>query len=171
MALIRSAIFEDLAAITDIYNALLHTTTFEWTETPHTVAERSEWLRNQTVAGRPLLVAESDGRVVGWATYGDFRDSNRWPGYRYTVEHSIHVRQDCWGRGVGRALIGGLVDHAVVTGKRVMVAGIDAANVRSIAFHVHLGFEEVARMPGIGDKFGQRLDLVFMQLDLSRPLQ
>ncbi len=52
-----------------------------------------------------------------------------------------------------------------------MVAGIDAANVRSIAFHARLGFAEVARMPGVGDKFGQRLDLVLMQLDLSRPLQ
>lgn len=171
MALIRRAVFEDLAAITDIYNALLDTTTFEWTETPHTIAERSKWLRDQTAAGRPVLVAESDGEVVGWATYGEFRDSNRWPGYRYTVEHSIHVRQECWGRGVGRALIGGLIDHAVATGKRVMVAGIDAANLRSIAFHARLGFEEVARMPGIGDKFGQRLDLILMQLDLSPPLQ
>lgn len=171
MTFIRPAITGDLAAITGIYNALLDTTTFEWTDTPHTIADRTEWLRHQTAAGRPVLVADSDGKVVGWATYGDFRDSNRWPGYRYTVEHSIHVRQDCWGRGVGRALIGGLVDHAVAAGKRVMVGGIDAANVRSIAFHTRLGFHEVARMPGIGDKFGQRLDLVLMQLDLSRPLQ
>ena len=160
---IRDARVEDLPAITEIYNALLETTTHEWTETVHTVGERAEWLDAQRAAGRPALVAVLDGAVVGWATYGDFRDSTRWPGYRFTVEHSIHVRQDVWGRGVGRALLDGLMTRARAEGLRVMVAGIDGANERSIRFHERLGFVEVARMPGIGEKFGRRLDLVLMQ--------
>jgi phosphinothricin acetyltransferase len=160
---IRDATREDLPQIADIYNALLETTTHEWTETRNTVAEREAWLAAQNASGNPALVAVANDEVVGWATYGDFRDSVRWPGYRYTVEHSIHVREDQWGRGVGRALLDALVDRARRDGKRVMVAGIDADNVGSIRFHERLDFVEVARMPEIGEKFGRRLDLVLMQ--------
>jgi len=155
--------------ITAIANALLDTTTHEWSEIPHTVSEREEWLAEQTAAGRPAFVAVDHEEVVGWASYGDFRDSQRWPGYRHTVEHSIHVRQDHWGRGIGRNLIQALVDRARSEGKHVMVAGIDADNVGSIRFHERLGFFEVARMPEIGEKFGRRLDLVLMQRTLDEP--
>jgi phosphinothricin acetyltransferase len=170
MVVIRDAGPADLAEITVIYNALLVTTTHEWTETPHTVRERQEWLDAQHLAGLPALVAVDDFEVVGWATYGDFRDSLRWPGYRYTVEHSIHVRQDHWRRGIGRLLMGALIDHARAAGKHVMVAGIDSDNLQSISFHQGLGFLEVARMPEIGEKFGRRLDLVLMQRMLHEPL-
>jgi phosphinothricin acetyltransferase len=163
MVVVRDATTDDLPAITDIYNALLESTTYEWTETPHTVDEQAAWLAQQTAAGLPALVAVDADEVVGWATYGDFRDSVRRPGYRFTVEHSIHVRGDSWGRGVGRALIDALEVRARAAGKHVMVAGIDSANERSIRFHERLGFVEVARMPEIGEKFGRRLDLVLMQ--------
>jgi L-amino acid N-acyltransferase YncA len=164
---IRDATAADLAEITEIYNAHLTTTTHEWTETLHTVAERAAWLAEQTESGMPALVAQDAGDVVGWATFGDFRDSVRWPGYRNTVEHSIHVREDRWGRGVGRALLEELQVRAVNAGKHVMVAGIDSENVGSIRFHERLGFFEVARMPEIGEKFGRRLDLVLMQRMLA----
>ena len=169
MATVRDATPADLPEITTIYNALLETTTHEWTEELHTVSERADWLTEQNAAGRPALVAVEDDEVVGWATYGDFRDSTRWPGYRHTVEHSIHVREDHWGRGIGRLLINALIDRARAEGKHVMVAGIDAANEGSIRFHERLGFFEVARMPEIGEKFGRRLDLVLMQLILDAP--
>jgi L-amino acid N-acyltransferase len=169
MLTVRDATAGDLPEITAIYNALLETTTHEWTEALHAVSERAEWLAEQNAAGRPALVAVDEGEVVGWAAYGDFRDSVRWPGYRHTVEHSIHVREDCWGRGVGRALMRELVERARRDGKHVMVAGIDGSNTRSIRFHERLGFFEVARMPEIGEKFGHRLDLVLMQLMLDEP--
>jgi len=162
---IRDAIEDDAEAITSIYNAMLETTTREWTDTPHTVDEVRAWLGSRQAGGWPAFVAVDDGNneVVGWATYGDFRDSVRWPGYRFTVEHSIHVREDHWGRGVGRRLLGALEDHARRAGKHVMVAGIDSENVESIRFHERLGFVEVARMPEVGLKFDRRLDLVLMQ--------
>jgi L-amino acid N-acyltransferase len=166
MARLRPALAADLPAITKIRNALLDTTTYEWTETPCTVEDHVRWLDEHRSAGHPALVAVDGDDVVGWAAYGDFRDSTRWPGYRFTVEHSIHVAETHWGRGIGRALLDELTDHARRAGKRVMVAGIDASNVRSIDFHARLGFVEVARMPGIGDKWGQRLDLVLMQRHL-----
>jgi phosphinothricin acetyltransferase len=163
---IRDATVDDLPAVTDLQNALLGTTTYEWTERPHTVDERTAWLAAQHDRGHPTLVAVDGGRVVGWAAYGDFRDSRRWPGYRFTVEHTVHVAESHRGRGVGRALVEALAARARSAGLRVMVAGIDGSNTGSIDFHARLGFTEVARLPGIGEKWGRRLDLVLMQLDL-----
>ncbi|HEY1737624.1 MAG TPA: GNAT family N-acetyltransferase [Acidimicrobiia bacterium] len=163
MVLVRDAGNDDLDAITAIYNATLLATTHEWTEVLHTVADRAEWLQSQRASGRPALVAVMSGEVAGWAGYGDFRDSARWPGYRFTVEHSIHVDEQCWRSGVGHALMDALVEWARRDGIHVMVAGIDSANTGSIRFHEALGFAEVARMPEIGKKFGQWLDLVLMQ--------
>lgn len=159
---IRSAVPGDVPAVNELANALLGTTTFEWTESPHTVADRTDWLASQIANGHPVLVAE-DGGLVGWAAYGHFRDTSRWPGYRWTVEHTIHVRESHWNRGVGRALLGALVEHARQSGKRVMVGAIDSTNVRSIAFHARMGFFEVGRLPGIGEKWGRQLDLVLVQ--------
>ena len=168
--LIRPAVELDLPAITSIYNALLETTTHEWTEELHSIAERAQWLDEQRSAGHPVLVAVDENEVVGWASYGDFRDSRRWPGYRFTVEHSIHVAESHWGLGIGRALIADLVVHARLAGMRVIVAGIDGGNLGSIRFHARLGFWEVARLTGVGDKWGRRLDLVLMQYDLEQSL-
>ena len=166
MVLIRAADAADLDAITDLYNVLLVTTTFEWTETPHTLEERGEWLDAKTAVGQPVLVAVDRGIVVGTATYGDFRDSVRWPGYRFTVEHTVHVAESHRGRGVGRALMDRLVELARLHGRRVMVAAIDGSNLRSIDVHERLGFRTVGRLPGIGDKWGRPLDLVLMQREI-----
>lgn len=163
MVSIRAADDGDVEAITSIYNAKLETTTHEWTDSLHTVDEMHTWLQRKRDGGWPALVADDDGEVVGWATYGDFRDSVRWPGYRFTVEHSIHVREDHWGTGIGRRLLAALEEHARAAGAHVMVAGVDSQNVGSIRFHERLGFVEVARMPEVGMKFGRRLDLVLMQ--------
>jgi L-amino acid N-acyltransferase YncA len=163
---IRDAGPGDVPAITAITNALIETTTIEWREEPYEVEERRAWLAGKTAGGWPVLVAEDGGEVVGWAGYGDFRDTARWPGYRYTVEHSVHVRRDHWGRGTGRLLLDALVDRAAAAGKRVMVAAVDADNAAAVAFHRRVGFVEVGHLPGVGSKFGRRLDLVLLQREL-----
>lgn len=91
MVSIREAAGADVPSITAIQNALLATTLYEWTETPYTEAERHDWLERQRAAGHPVLVADDAGAVVGWAAYGDFRDSTKWPGYRPTVEHTVQA--------------------------------------------------------------------------------
>ena len=165
---VRDAVDDDVPAMTRIYNAFLDTTTIEWRDEHHTVAERMTWQHEQERAGFPVLVAAAEGgEVLGWASYGDFRDTDRWPGYLPSVEHSIHVDRDWWGRGVGRALVETLCSRAESAGKHVMVAGIDGENVESIRFHERLGFEIVGRLPEIGYKHGRWLDLVFMQRMLS----
>lgn len=161
---LRDARADDLPTIVELYNQLLATTTYEWTEEPHTLAGRTDWLAVKRAGGWPVVVAvdETDGGVVGVATYGDFRDTTRWPGYRPTVEHSIHVRQSHWGRGVGRLLLDDLLRRAAADGRHVMIGAIDGSNTDSIAFHLRCGFTEVARMPELGLKFGRRCDLVLM---------
>lgn len=161
---VRDAAPGDVGEMTGIYNALLGPTTIEWTEDLHTEADRLAWQQGQQAAGLPVLVAEDQaGTIVGWASYGPFRDNQRWPGYRFTVEHSIHVAEAWWGRGVGRQLVETLADRATEAGMHVMVAAIDGENVESIGFHERLGFVEVGRLREIGTKHGRWLDLVLMQ--------
>jgi phosphinothricin acetyltransferase len=165
--IVRDAREEDLPAIVGLYNALLPTTTVEWTDRPHTLEGRRAWLAQHRADGHAVLVAEDGGGdVVGVGAYGDFRDSARWPGYRFTVEHTVHVREDQWGTGVGRDLVEALAGHARAAGKRVLVAAVTGENEASVRFHERLGFAEVGRLPGVGFKLGRRLDLVLLQREL-----
>jgi phosphinothricin acetyltransferase len=160
---VRPATAADAEAIASILNALIATTTIEWTEAPHTVADVRTWLdEHETV-----LVAEEGGEVVGVAAYGWFRDAVRRPGYRFTVEHTVHVRESRWGSGIGADLMGALIDAARASGKHTMVAAIDSTNQASIRFHQRLGFVDVGRLPETGAKFGRWLDLVLLQLHLD----
>ena len=166
--IIRPAAESDVPAITEILNALVGTTAIEWTDALHSVEERLSWLRQQQARRYPVLVAELGSELVGWSSFSDFRDALKRPGYRYTVENTVHVRQDQWRRGVGLSLMTALIDAARHIGKHVMVAAVDGENHNSIKFHERLGFVEVARMPELGAKFGRWHDLVLLQLNLDR---
>jgi phosphinothricin acetyltransferase len=170
--IIRDANDGDVAEIVEIANALLPTTAIEWTDRLHTHAERLVWLHEHRRKGDAVLVADAGGQVEGVASYGDFRDAGKWPGYRFTVENTVHVRERSWGKGIGRLLMTALTKRAVAAGKHVMVAGIDAENIASIEFHACLGFAEVARLPTIGWKLDRWLTLVLMQrrlVELTTP--
>jgi len=160
---VRDAQDTDVTAITDIYNALVSTQTVTWTETPDAYEQRAAWLARQRLDTFPVLVAADSGAVVGFAAYEHFRGEGKWPGYAQTVEHSIHVRESHWGRGIGRALMERLIERAQAAGMHVMVGAIDGENDASLRFHQSLGFVEVARMPQTGHKFGRWLDLVLVQ--------
>ena len=163
LCVVRDAVADDLPAITDLYNSLIPTTTVAWTELRQTVAERSAWFDRQNADRFPVLVADVDGRVVGFCAYGHFRGAGKWPGYAFTAEHTIHVAQEQWANGIGRVLLETLVVRAQDNGIHVLVGAIDGDNGASIRFHQRLGFAEVARMPQVGHKFGRWLDLVLMQ--------
>ena len=113
-----------------------------------------------------MLVAKDDSGVLGFASFGEFR---AWPCYRNTVEHTVHVRADARGQGIGRSLVEALLPLAQHLGKHVMVAGIDADNAVSRRLHEQLGFQEVGRFREVGRKFDRWLDLVFLQRLLERP--
>jgi phosphinothricin acetyltransferase len=162
---IRDAALGDIAGITAIYNDAVANTTAIWNETVVDDANRVAWLQDRTKAGYPVLVAiDDDDGVVGYASFGDWR---AWDGYRHTVEHSVYVRGDQRGKGVGAALMLALIERARQCGKHVMVAGIEAENLASIRLHEKLGFEKTGHLREVGTKFGRWLDLAFLQLTLN----
>lgn len=159
----RPATEADLPAITHLFNVLIPTTATAWRDHLADTDEMATWWADQETRGNPVLVAVVDGGVVGYTTWTGFRGGDRFPGYRQTVEHTIHVDGDHHGRGVGRALLEALVDEARRRGVHVVVGAVDSENESSIAFHRALGFTEVGRMPEVGRKFGRWLDLVLLQ--------
>jgi phosphinothricin acetyltransferase len=160
MPLIRAATEADLPDILAIYNDAVAHSTAIWNETLVDLEDRRGWFEERQRRDFPVLVAEENGRVVGYASFGDFRP---FEGYRITCEHSVYVAEDARRRGVGTALVAALIEEARRQGKETMVGAIDAANADSIGLHEKLGFVEVGRLPGVGTKFGRRLDLVLMQ--------
>lgn len=163
--IIRDAKADDAQGIADIYNeAVLHSTAI-WNEIPVDADNRARWIADHERDGFPVLAAiDEDGRVAGYATFGAWRPHD---GYRHTVEHSVYVRADCRGKGLGETLLARLIEEARRLGKHAMVAGIEAGNKGSIALHKKLGFREVGLLPEVGAKFGKWLDLAFLQLTLD----
>ncbi len=157
---IRDAVESDLPGLLAIYNDVIATSTAVYTYSPVTLEDRAQWWRARLAQGYPVLVAVNESGVQGFSTFGDFRP---WPGYRFTVEHSVHVRADCRGQGVGKELVKALFPRAAALGKHVMIAGVDAANEASIRFHERLGFEKTGHLREVGQKFDRWLDLVFLQ--------
>jgi len=164
---VRDATAADVAAINALYNATAVTTTVAWTDEPESLEMRQRWFEQRQAAGHAVLVATDGGAVIGFAAYGDFRDSTKWSGYRFTVEHSVHVAGSHHGRGVGRALMEALVARASAAGFHVMMGAIAAENAGSVEFHRRVGFTEVGLLPEVGFKFGRWLDLVLMRHPLS----
>ena len=163
---IRDADEHDLEGIMAIYNDAVEHTTAIWNDTKVDLNNRANWLADRQRAGYPVLVAVNDGGdVLGYASFGDWR---AFDGYRHTVEHSVYVRADQRGAGIGKALMLALIQRAQNIGKHVMVAGIEAGNIGSIRLHEKLGFEQVGLLQEVGMKFGGWLDLVFLQLKLDQ---
>ena len=161
---ISNATERDLPSILDIYNeAILHTTAVYQEET-HTLAMRRKWFEEKLLAGLPVFVAHVNDEFAGFSSYGPFRN---WPGYRFTVEHSVYVASAFRGRGVGRNLVKAVIEHARQQKMHVIIAGVDAAGEASIGLHLSLGFKDVACFKEVGFKFGRWLDLKFLQLILE----
>jgi len=158
---IRDATEADLAAIRDIYNHAVEHTTAIWNETVVDLDNRVEWFKARQARGFPVLVAERNGTIAGYASYGDWR---AFDGFRHTVEHSVYVEKDNQGAGIGKLLMQALIARAGENGIHVMIAGIEANNRASIALHEKLGFRNGGTFFEVGKKFGRWLDLTFMEL-------
>jgi L-amino acid N-acyltransferase len=150
----------DLPGLVAIYNDVIASSTAIFSSQPVTLEERRRWWQERRGQGYPVLVARDARGVAGFATFGDFR---AWPGYRFTVEHTVHVRADGRGRGTGSALLRALLTRAGALGKHTMIAGVDADNAAAIRFHERLGFTRAGQLHEVGHKFDRWLDLVFLQ--------
>lgn len=157
---IREAIQSDFDEITAIYNDVLTNSTAIYSDRPAGVADRIAWWRSRLEQHYPVLVA-TDGRCVcGFGSFGDFRS---WPGYRYTVEGTVHVAREVRGQGVGSLLLEALIVQARTAGKHSMIAGVDSENTASLHFLERFGFQRVGYLPEIGYKFDRFLNLVLLQ--------
>jgi L-amino acid N-acyltransferase YncA len=165
MLQIKDATLEDATGITSIYNDAVLNTTAIWNDNVVEVSNRIDWIIERKKQAYPVLVAQDhSGNVLGYASFGDWR---AFEGYKHTVEHSIYVRGDARGKGVGKQLLGCLIERARQLNKHVMVAGIEASNAPSIALHKGFGFVQTGLLPEVGTKFGKWLDLAFLQLILK----
>jgi L-amino acid N-acyltransferase YncA len=163
--LIRPSTEADLAAITRIYgHAVLHGTgTFELD-----VPDEAEMTRRRADVlskGLPWLVAERDGRVLGYAYANHFRPRRA---YRFCLEDSIYLDPTARGHGVGRVLLAELLAQCEARGARQMLAVIgDSANAGSVGVHRACGFEDAGVFKAAGWKFDRWLDVVLMQKALG----
>jgi phosphinothricin acetyltransferase len=158
--IIRDATDDDLPGILEIYNEVLLNSTAIYAYEPAPIEDRRAWMQERLGRGFPVLVAGEPGDIQGFSSFGVWRAA---PAYLHTVEHSVHVRHDMRGKGVGRALVEALLPRARAMNMHRIIGGIDGDNAASIAFHRSLGFREVARFDEVGFKFGRWLDVVFMQ--------
>src|SRR5688572_13100238 len=121
---IRDGREADLVHMLAIYNDAVLTTTAVYDYKPRSAEQQAAWFQAKQDQGLPVLVAEIDGAVVGFASYGPFRP---WPAYLHSVENSLYVAADWRGRGVGSLLLPALIQRAADRGLHTMIAGIDAA--------------------------------------------
>ncbi|MDB6452171.1 GNAT family N-acetyltransferase [Falsirhodobacter sp. 20TX0035] len=154
--MIRPATMDDAQALRAVWDTMITDSTANFSELRKTEAEVEEAIRTRPL----LLVAELDGKVVGFATYGQFRTNS---GYRFTMENTIALLPAAKGRGLGRQLMTGIEDHARAGGAHSMIAGVSGRNAEGIAFHKACGYDTVAVVPQSGFKWGEWLDLVLMQ--------
>lgn len=154
---IRPAQSSDAGAVCALWNAVIRDTTITFTSDEKTEAALTGLIADRAGA---FLVAETDGGVGGFATFGTFRAG---PGYAHTAEHTILLAPEVRGLGVGRALMHALERCARSAGVHVLVGAVSGENAGGIAFHSALGFGQVGLMPQVGRKNGRWLDLVLMQ--------
>ncbi len=165
---VRPARLTDIPAITDIYNHAGVASTASWHLKPVSVATQEAIYRHRRQHDQPTFVAELDDDLLGYSTYGSFRDMD---GYARTAEHSIYVLAGHRGEGIGHKLMAPIIDHALDAGLHALVGALDGSNQTSIEFHRSVGFTEVGRLPQVGFKFGRWLDLVFVELILTPDLR
>lgn len=164
-ATIRPAIPADAGAIAAIYaHHVLHgTATFE-----EIAPDAKEIARRQAAilgGGHPYIVADADGRLLGYAYAAPLRPRSA---YRFTLEDSIYLDPAATGRGLGRRLLDRLIADCTAAGARQLVAVIgDSGNAASIALHARAGFVHAGLLRSVGLKFGRWLDTVQMQRPLG----
>jgi phosphinothricin acetyltransferase len=164
MIQIRNAAPADVPAIAAIWNPIVRETVITFWPTERSDEEIAALIRDRQAMGHPFMVVDDAGRILGFATYTQFRHGS---GYARSMEHTIYLAPNARGSGTGRLLLAALEDHARAAGHRLLIGGITGSNQGSLRFHVREGYAEWGRIPCAGWKFGAFHDLVLMGKDLS----
>lgn len=158
--LIRPATHVDAAAIAAIYNHAVLNSTATFDTCPESVGEREAWLERHTAPQHPVLVAERDGRVVGWASLSSYSDRCA---YEATVEVSAYVDENERGRGLGTSLMEAILEAGRNGGVHAVLSRICTENEASLKMARRLGFFEIGVMREVGMKFGRSLDVMLLE--------
>ena len=161
--LVRAATEADLPDINVIYNFYVATSPATFDLEPMTDAWRREWFETRRKTGYPILVADAASEVAGWCCLSPWSPKKA---YAKTADESIYIN-DAWrGRGVGRALLAGILDEARGMDLHVIMAGIVGCQEPSLALHRSLGFVEAGRYAHMGYKLGAWHDVHWYQRHL-----
>lgn len=158
--MIRPARREDAARIAEFWSPQIRDTMITFTTVEKSPEDLAAMIAEKQASGYAFLVAEEDGLVLGFASYGQFRTG---PGYARACEHTIILAPEAKGRGLGRALLLAIEDHACAAGRHIMVAAVSGGNPAGRAFHAAMGYAEVGVLPEAGWKFDRYWDLILMQ--------
>jgi L-amino acid N-acyltransferase len=159
MVTVRKATLSDLEAITAIYNDAILKTTSTFDTTPKTHEEQVQWFKAHDDR-YPVLVAEQNGEVVGWASLSRWSDRCA---YADTGEVSFYVRDDLRGKGIGKQIFSELVRAGKENGLHTLVSRIADESAASIYLHEKQGFFHIGTMKEVGRKFGRPIDVHLMQ--------
>jgi len=163
--MIREATKQDLLVVLDITNEAILNSTAIYEEEPWKETKVQNWYKQKINAGYPVFVYEELGQVMGFSTYCEFRARM---GYRFTVEHTVYVHKGHRGKEIGAKLMEHLIGFAERKGFKQMIGVVDAANQKSIDFHLKLGFEKNGYLKKVGFKSGKWLDVVILQRPLIK---
>jgi len=162
---IRDSVEADVAAIREIYGWFVLNGLASFEEVAPGVEDLAQRRQDVLARGFPHLVAELDGRVLGYSYATLYRTRSA---YRYTLEDSVYVHRDAPKRGIGRALLAELIARCERLGARQLIAVIgDSGNAASIGLHAALGFEHTGVLKSVGFKHGRWVDSVLMQRSLG----
>ena len=154
-------------AILAIFNVAIAKTTALYEYHPRTLADMEAWFADKRKGSFPVVGIESaSGELIAFGSYGTFRAR---AAYKYTVEHSLYVREDQRGRGLGALVLTAIIDAAKQQGFHTLIGVIDSKNEGSITLHKKLGFEPCGVIRQSGFKFGRWLDTALFQLIVDTP--
>lgn len=164
---IRDAVPEDLPHVREIYNHYVLNSTVTFDETPMTLATLRKKFARCKDLGMPFIVAENPtGQILGYAYVYPWKER---AAYRYTVENSIYLGPASSGKGLGKALLGALIERSREAGIKEIIAVIaDRGADASIALHEKFGFKQIGHMGRVGYKFDRWLGTVLMQKSLKK---
>lgn len=161
---IRAARAEDAKSIAAIYNEAVRTTTATFDTEPRALVDQVDWLRRHQ-GHYPVLVAEVDGQVVGWASLSEWSERRA---YLRTAENSVYVDPAWRNRGVGRSLLTAICRVGASQGLHTVIARIADGNAASLHLHESVGFRSIGVMREVGHQFGRLVDVRLMQLIFDR---
>ena len=161
----RSATAADAAAICRIYNQGIEDRVATLETEARTPAERAQWLEARD-ARHPVLVAEAEERVVGWASLNVF---NARRAYEHVADLSLYVEREWRGRGAGRHLLAALVTRARELGFHKLVLAAFPWNEAGMRAYRRAGFRDVGIYREQGRLDGRWVDTIVMEKILEGP--